>query len=323
MKQKITIDDVAKYCHVSKSSVSRYLNNGYVSAKNKAIIKQAIEELGFERDFFASKIKAKHTRLLGIIVNDLRIQGHTQILEGMQRKLKELDYQGIILLSNGKQAATCLKEVLNMGVDAAIFLDCQKPNDVSDIVLHEKCKVLFAKYPCTYAPFLDVDEKRAGFMMGAYLMQKQLSDIAYLQQDATIAKKRLAGIDEAFGEVPYRITVHKVKNAQAAYEKMKALVNNHYQIILCENEIIALSISKLCHELQIQIPQNLSIACFGGDEISCFGYPSVTSLSYQYDAFGANLIEEAVAINEGRPPQWEEIAYQIMERDSVCGYEKQ
>lgn len=320
MKQKITIDDVAKHCQVSKSSVSRYLNHGYVSAKNKEIIKKAIEELGFERDFFASKIKAKHTRLIGIAVNDLRVQGHAKILEGMQRKLKELDYQGIILLSNGKRAEECLKELTAMGVDAVIFLDCKQPEQLSEFVLRNQCKVLFAKYPCSYAPFLDVDEKWAGMLIGNHLKQKQIRSILYLQQDKTIGKKRLDGIAEAYGEVPYDVTVYSIKDPQDAYDKLKSLISKSYQIILCENEALALSAIKLCHELQIHVPQNVSVACFGGDELSAYSYPALTTIFYQYEVFGANLIEEAAAINEGRQPEWETIEYKLMDRDSVCAY---
>lgn len=317
MKQKITIDDVAKHCNVSKSSVSRYLNNGYVSAKNKEIIKNAIEELGFERDFFASKIKAKHTRMLGIIVNDLTAQGNARILNGMQERLSKLDYQGMILLSNGKQAQECYKELLAMGVDAVIFLDCKEPDALSKLVRNHQGKVLFAKYQCSFAPYLDVDERRAGKMMGDYLMQKQLHKILYIQQDKEVGAKRLKGIEEAFGTTHYEMAIQNVANAQDAYEKMKALVSKSYQLVLCENEALALAILKLCHELNIHIPQNLSCACFGEGTSGNFSYPSLTSLVYRYEAFGANLIEEMVAINEGREPQWEAIKYELIERDSV------
>lgn len=321
MKQKITIDDVAKHCHVSKSSVSRYLNHGYVSAKNKEIIKKAIEELGFERDFFASKIKAKRTRLLGIVVNHLSVQGHDKILEGMQRKLKESDYQGIILLSNGKQAEECLKELLGMGVDSIIFLDCKEPEKLSEFVLQNKCKVLFVKYPCSYAPFLDLDENRSGMLMGEYLKEKHIHSILYLQHDKTTGKKRLEGIEAAFGEVPYDLAVHTVTDNEDAYQKMKSAASKAYQIVLCDNEGIALSVLKLCHELHIHVPQNLSVACFSGGDISCYCYPALTSIVYQYEIFGANLVEEAIAINEERPPEWEQMEYELIERDSVCEYE--
>lgn len=318
MKQKITIDDVAKHCNVSKSSVSRYLNHGYVSAKNKEIIKKAIEELGFERDFFASKIKAKRTRLLGIIVNDLNTQGHARILEGMQKRLSQLDYQGMIMLSSGKHELQCYKELLAMGVDAVIFLDCKKPEELSKEILTNNGKVLFAKYQCSYAPFLDVDEQRAGMLMGEYLKQKHIRSILYLQHDKGSGMKRMKGLAEAYGEIPYELTIQNVTDQQNAYEKMKALVSKSFQLVLCENEAYALAVLKLCHELHIHVPQNLSCACFGEGAVSGCSFPALTTLVYRYEAFGANLIEEMVAINEGSEPKWEELEYELIERESVC-----
>ena len=42
MKQKVTIQDIANMVNVSKSSVSRYLNNGYVSEENAKKIYQLL-----------------------------------------------------------------------------------------------------------------------------------------------------------------------------------------------------------------------------------------------------------------------------------------
>lgn len=43
MKQKVTIQDIADMAGVAKSTVSRYLNNGYVSKEKAALIDKVIE----------------------------------------------------------------------------------------------------------------------------------------------------------------------------------------------------------------------------------------------------------------------------------------
>ena len=104
MKRKVTIADVAEHCHVSKSSVSRYLNDGYVSKEHREKIRKAIQELGFERDVLASRLKAKHTKLVGVIVSDMRKAGLEEMLAGIRRKGDALGYQVTIAMGEGSES---------------------------------------------------------------------------------------------------------------------------------------------------------------------------------------------------------------------------
>ena len=51
MERKITIKDVAELAGVSKSTVSRYLNQGYISSEKQNKVRQAIEATGFKSTF--------------------------------------------------------------------------------------------------------------------------------------------------------------------------------------------------------------------------------------------------------------------------------
>ena len=67
MEQKVTIKDVAELAGVSKSTVSRYLNNGYISVEKQVRVRKAIEETGFQSNFFAKRLKTKPTPSAGVI----------------------------------------------------------------------------------------------------------------------------------------------------------------------------------------------------------------------------------------------------------------
>ena len=56
-QQKVTIKDVADLAGVSKSTVSRYLNNGYISMEKQAKVRKAIEATGFQSNFFAKRLE--------------------------------------------------------------------------------------------------------------------------------------------------------------------------------------------------------------------------------------------------------------------------
>lgn len=321
MKQKITIEDVAKHCHVSKSSVSRYLNQGYVSEENKVKIKKAIDELGFERDFFASRLKSKRSRLIGMVVNDLSNSEYAKTLEGMQRKLNELGYQGVILLGEGnkEKEKACLRSFIAQGVDGVIFVDCDDPEHVKELVEAHAMKVLFANHSCTFAPFLDIEEKRTGTIMGTYFAKKNIHQILYLEQDSQKGKKREEGFVSAYDTQgsECHIETLTVTGADDVYERAKELLGKAYDAVLCENELFAMALLKYFHEFHIHVPQAMSVACFGGCDLVKFCTPEITTVACDYGAFGANLVEEMISIIETRAPNWEDVSLTLLDRESV------
>ena len=62
------IKDIAELTGFSKSTISRYLNNGSVSEKTKKKIKEAIDELGYVPNSYARNLKKTKTNIIGIII---------------------------------------------------------------------------------------------------------------------------------------------------------------------------------------------------------------------------------------------------------------
>ena len=77
---------------VSKSTVSRYLNNGYVSEVNREKIKQAMEKTNYQANFFAQALNAEKSGLIGVIIPRYSSFTANQTLEGIAQGLKENGY---------------------------------------------------------------------------------------------------------------------------------------------------------------------------------------------------------------------------------------
>lgn len=319
MKQKVTIEDVAKHCHVSKSSVSRYLNHGYVSKEHKEKIAQAIAELGFERDYHASRLRSRNSRMIGIIVNHDYRADQAAILIGMQRQLQSLDYHGSILVHDGSDEAEarCLRQLLKQGADGVISLDSRDPKRLQDMVREQHAKVLFARSICDYAPYLAPDERMAGHLLGRYFQTRNFHRLIYMQHQGDASGKRREGFLQAYGNRDCVLDAVTVSDAKGAYEIMKELLDKGYEGVICDRAEWALAAMKYCHDVYVHIPQNLSFACFGGEALCRYTYPSLTNIAYPNEAFGMNLVEEMVSIHEGRPPQWETMPLCVSEGESV------
>ena len=64
----MNINEIAKLAGVSRATVSRYLNNGYVSEEKKKIIRKVIEETGYQPSSQAQMLRTKKTKQIGVII---------------------------------------------------------------------------------------------------------------------------------------------------------------------------------------------------------------------------------------------------------------
>lgn len=324
MKTKVTITDVAKHCNVSKSSVSRYLNQGYVSKENAEKIQKAIDELGFETNYFARRLKAKHSHLVGVLVPDLSAYETSRIVNGMQRKFDEHKYQGIIVLTenNVDKEIACIKSLTQQGVDGIIIVHSEHIEALQEVIEQSGVLVLYANQMCTYAPFLDIDEYQAGKLMGEYFCTRHFHKVAYLHSDNAKTKKRMDSFLKVYKEKNILCTVETIPCDTTLEQIERAahtILDKQFDAVLCEQDMFAVGILKYFHEFHIHVPQNLSLASFGGHQICTLTSPQITTLSYGFEAFGENLVEEVIAICEERAPNWQEVTLTLQEGGSVKG----
>ena len=121
MKSKITIQDIARLAHVSKTTVSHYLNGHYdkMSAETKERIRNVISETDYHPSTAARSLNSKQTRLLGVIIGDITSAFSNQLIKGLTDYVQKHVYQ-LILASSGylvKNEQKYIQSMYDMGVD--------------------------------------------------------------------------------------------------------------------------------------------------------------------------------------------------------------
>ena len=71
--KKITIKEIAEIAGVTKTTISRDFNGGYIKEETKEKIKKIIQLYDYEPNTFA-RLKAKKSKIIGIIVPAHMIQ---------------------------------------------------------------------------------------------------------------------------------------------------------------------------------------------------------------------------------------------------------
>ena len=79
----MTIAEIAEKAGVSKSAVSRYLNNGYISEKKRSVIQKVIEETGYIPSTQAQTLRTGKSRMIGVIVPRIDSDSISRIIAGI------------------------------------------------------------------------------------------------------------------------------------------------------------------------------------------------------------------------------------------------
>ena len=132
-KKNITISDVASAAGVSKTTVSRYLNNrtDLMSEKTKNRIEKMIELLDYHPSELARSLKSKKTKTIGVVVPELRSPFYTSAISGIEDVLKKNGYSIVIMECENKleNEQSNIKEMLSRDVDGLIVDTVSNDNE--------------------------------------------------------------------------------------------------------------------------------------------------------------------------------------------------
>ena len=128
----ITIYEIAKLADVSPSTVSRVINHKEnVNAATKERVEKILREHNFVVNEAARGLVMKQSRMIGILISDLRTTQHTSGVYYMERELTAKGYTCLILNTgrNPEEQKVSIERLSRRNVDAAILMGSVYQND--------------------------------------------------------------------------------------------------------------------------------------------------------------------------------------------------
>lgn len=326
MERKITIQDIADRAEVSKSTVSRYLNQGYVSGEKAERIKAVIIETGFKSNFFAKRLKMKSSKLIGIVLPRMDSVTVGKLLAGINQVLEPAGYQGILLVSNLKKD----KEMTNMlsleqqGVDGIIVDSVGITRKHLQMIKEMELPVVFTGQWHKEVHYVKIDDEKAGKMMGDYIKaqgHKQVVFAGVTETDHAVGIERKKGFVDAFMENHAGAAVHFVKTGfdfASAYRKGEEILSFKPTAVVCATDNIGLGILRYLHEAKIRVPEDISLAGFGGYDAGTVSYPALTTIAFDYEMVGRKTAQGMLDLLGGKEMISDhDLSLRFMERESV------
>ncbi|OOM78894.1 LacI family DNA-binding transcriptional regulator [Clostridium sp. BL-8] len=326
MERKVTIQDIANMANVSKSSVSRYLNNGYVSEENGKKIKEAIEKTGFETNFFAKRLKTKKSGLIGIVIPRIDSVTVGKFLNGVNKKLKENDYQGIILISelDIEKELSNINSLNQQGVDGIIINSMAITKKHVEITSKLRIPTIFSGQKNEFINYIKIDDYEAGRIMGSYFKSKNHKNIVFLgvnEWDKAVGVDRKIGFIDAVKEDNPGCKVQFVEtdfSFISAYNETEEILKYEPTAIVCATDNICLGVLRYLHENKIKVPDEISVAGFGGYDIGSVSYPTLTTVAFDYELIGMKTAQGILDLIEGKElEENNDTSLKLIERESV------
>lgn len=124
-REEYTIYDIARLAAVSPSTVSRVINNHpYVKEETRARVLQLLKEYNYVPNETARGLVTQSSRLVGILISDIRTTHHADGVYYIERELTRQGYCCLIL-NTGQTEADQVKYVQILSqrkVDAAVMM---------------------------------------------------------------------------------------------------------------------------------------------------------------------------------------------------------
>ena len=302
-----TINDIAKLAGVAKSTVSRHLNGGSVSRKTAEKIDDIIRETGYVPNSFAQSLKAKESRIIGVIVPRLDSFSANLILSEIDEVLRRQQYQVVIMNANFdiRREAQALRTFQVNKMDGIIFLMSHTDQEIKRLLRHVKIPVVTIGQEFLADNSIYYDELNAGRQLADYLYAMGHRVIDFLNvstKDPAIGVKRRNALKDrflGFGDTEWREYTTGFDLMEGYQTTRDQVLLNRPRLIVGATDYIAIGAMRACLEAGYRVPEQIGFAGFGNTVLGRSVYPGLTTVDYPYQHAGYVAAEMLLARIQG------------------------
>jgi len=326
----MNISKIAQLSGVSKSTVSRYLNKGYVSEENRKKIQTVIDETGYIPSSYAQTLRTKKTNLIGVILPKISSETISRIVDGISSEISHHGYN--VLLGNTELSIEKEIEYLNIfknnEVDGIIFVATVITQKHLDIMKNIKTPIVVVgqnveDYSCVYH-----DDYGATYSVVEKLIKDNYKNIGYIgikDGDIAVGFERRRGYLEALRDNTISVNESIMKtgdfSAESGYEQCKNIFDTKANVdaIICATDNMAIGVMEYIKDINLNIPKDIGVVSIGDSKLSRVVTPKLSTVHYYYKTSGieaAKVMIEKIK-KENKNITKIRLGYEFKERESI------
>lgn len=312
--KKITIYDIAAEAGVSASTVSRVLtNHANVNEQKREKVLSLIEKYHFKPNTFARGLADARSRTIGILTADIRNPFYASIYVACEWAARKENYSLLLynFLNDLNLEAQLLKKLHEQRTDAVILLGGHEDELRTDTGFAELVNDIMSQIPVIITGKLDgtdCDMVKINHMKSIDLIMEHLLSLGHekiailggrtdvLSTHEKIMRYKQILKNNGIRFNPDLIGHNGAYDINSGYMQMNDLYekNTLPTAVIAINDYAALGIMQSIRNHGQNIPEDISVISYDNTYLSETTVPNLTSIDYNYEEYGALLIETAI-----------------------------
>lgn len=311
MKRAVTMKDVARRAEVSVMTVSRVINHDVnVSRQTREKVMEAVEALRYNLNISARSLSSSRSYLIGLLHGNPFSYYFNELLIGSLKQCRESGYH-LMIESCGadpRQADSDLPGRLRHSNLDGLIVPERVSNYPPVLQALEDLSIPHVRISSEprpgRSPNVCIDNRRAVADMTGYLLSLGHRNIGFIKGDwhEHVSKQRYRGYREALQARGLEYEADNVEQGDFTFESgmeaaMKLLSRpRRPTAIFASNDYMASGVLSAARELDIRVPQELSIAGFDDIFLTTMTRPALTTVSQHVSELAATAVELLIRI---------------------------
>lgn len=310
------MEDIAKRCGVSLTTVSRALKNkGEISPATKERILNTAEELNYSANIPARILAGGKGNIIGLIVADNANPYYAKLIRGIEDTAKKNGYS-LILYNTDETMELELRAhqmLIENRVDGLLITSIiSGPPPLENLERGGIPYVLLNRYQEGFeSDWVRSDNKLGGYLVTSHLCQKGHRRVAHITGSEQISsvREREEGYRRALAEAGVAYDPQLVQRCDLKLEggyccakKILEEIRPQPTAIFAYSDLLAVGVLKALNEAGTRVPGDMALAGYDNIDYSPFLEPPLTTVdqfAYQIGEAGMEILLEKINLEEG------------------------
>lgn len=291
--RKITLQDIAKYANVSRTTASMVLNdkNINVSKETRNRILEAAKELNYIPNSLARSLSTKKSYTIGFIIPDIENPFFAEMAKAIETEAEKQGYSVILCntFNSSKKEEEYIRLLISKLVDGVIIVVNGKKNNSMNLL--KSNEVPFVIVDRHIAEIEDINgvfcDNEEGIGLGIdYLIKKGYKNIAFVGE--TQNEVRLNSRIKYFEKISKQCNIFNESlleedeiSLQGGINATERLIskNNNIDAIFYSSDVMAIGGIKCLLRKGLKIPEDIGILGYDNIGICAYIEPELTTIA--------------------------------------------